>query len=260
MPAVTLDLWHTLIYLEPEAEEAYMQAQVTIARRVLAQSPQVVGAPVLNEDQLGREFERVYAEAVAESSKGRTVTPVDQLLRAGRAGGRSPDPEQYLDGLAAEVANLPFERAPGAIELLAALRKDGYRLGLISNTVGEPGRFLRPVLSAMGFDPYIQAYVFSDEHPWTKPAPEIFHATLSELGERPGRTVHVGDGWSDIEGARRAGLRAGILFTGLNRYGARYKALFLPDSWDRPKTPYVVTRLDEVLAQVRALLPVGEAR
>jgi FMN phosphatase YigB (HAD superfamily) len=257
MAGVTLDLWHTLIYLEPEAEEAYMQAQVTIAREVLAHFPQVPGVPKVSDEELGPAFERVYAEAVAESSEGRTVTPVEQLLRAGRSTGRDPSPEQYLDALSAEVANLPFERAPGALELLAGLRGEGYRLGIISNTIGEPGRFLRPVLTAMGFDPFIEAYVFSDEHPWTKPAPEIFYATLSELGARPDRTVHVGDGWSDIEGARRAGLRAGILFTGLHRYGAKYKALFLPDSWDRPETPYVVTRLDEVLPQIRALLPNG---
>ena len=254
---MTLDLWHTLIYLEPEAEEAYMQAQVAIARRVLSESPRLPGAPKASDEELGRAFERVYAEAVAAAGEGRTVTPVEQLLRAGRATGRSPSPEPYLDALAAEVANLPFERAPGAVELLVSLRDGGYRLGLISNTVGEPGRFLRPVLTAMGFDPYLDAYVFSDEHPWTKPAPEIFHATLAELGERPERTVHVGDGWSDIEGAKRAGFRAGILFTGLNHYGARYKELFLPASWDRPETPYVASNLAEVGAQIRSLLPPG---
>jgi FMN phosphatase YigB (HAD superfamily) len=255
MSAVTLDLWHTLIYVEPDAEEAYMQAQVALARRALAQAPRVDGAPPWDEDAMGKVFERVYAEAVEEAGRGRTVTPAEQLLRAGRAVGRLPSVEPYLAGLQGEVAHLPFRPAPGVIEFLARLREDGYRTGVISNTIGEPGRFLRPVLTAMGFDPYIQTYVFSDEHPWTKPAPQIFHAALAELGERPERTVHVGDGWSDIEGAKRAGFRAGILFTGLNRYGEKYKSLFLPPSWDRPPTPHVAARLDEVLAQVRSLLP-----
>jgi HAD superfamily hydrolase (TIGR01549 family) len=255
MPAVTLDLWHTLIYLEPEAEEAYMEAQVAIAQRVLAESPPLPGVPPLADGELARAFEIVYAEAVRQSSLGRTMTPAQQIAEAGRVTGRRPQAERYIEGLAAEVGSLPFEAAPGALEFLGHLRDDGYRVGIISNTVGEPGRFLRPVLSSMGFDPYVQSYVFSDEHPWTKPAPEIFHAALAELGERPEQSVHVGDGWSDVEGARRAGYRAGILFTGLNHYGARYKALFLPPSWDRPPTPHVAERLDQVLGQIRDLLP-----
>ncbi len=256
MPAVTLDLWHTLLYVEPDDEETYMRAQVRIASEALARAPGAPGArPVQDPGELARAFEQVYAEAVAESSQGRTVTAVEQLLRAGRATGRLPETQPYLEALATEVARLPFHRAPGAIELLSALQDDGYRLGLISNTVGEPGRFLRPVLSSMGFDAYLEAYLFSDEHPWAKPAPEIFRAALALLGEPAERAVHVGDGWSDIEGARRAGLRAGILFTGLNHYGARYKALFLPGNWDRPATPHVARRLDEVLTLVREILP-----
>jgi len=232
-----------------------MEAQVAIAQKVLSNSPRARGAPTLTAEELGRAFEQVYALAVAESSQGRTMTPDEQIRRAGRVTGRLPEANQYIEGLASEIASLPFQRAPGAFELLGHLRDDGYRVGVISNTVGEPGRFLRPVLTSMGFDPYVQSYVFSDEHPWTKPAPEIFRAALDELGESPDRAVHVGDGWSDIEGARRAGFRAGILYTGLNRYGARYKALFLPDGWDRPVTPHVASRLDEVLDQVRSLLP-----
>ena len=54
-------------------------------------------------------------------------------------------------------------------------------------------------------------------------------------------------------------MRAGILFTGLQEYGARYKALFLPQGWDHPPTELVARRLDEVLALVRGLLPIGQS-
>jgi HAD superfamily hydrolase (TIGR01549 family) len=255
LAAVTLDLWHTLLYLDPASEEAYMEAQVDIARRVLVESPRLPGAPDLTEAELGRAFERVYAEAVAEADQGRSVSPAEQLRRAGRATGRAASADRYLKELERRVHATPFHRAPGALELLSGLESDGYRLGIISNTVGEPGRFLRPTLRSMGFDRYVHTYLFSDEHPWTKPAPEIFRAALEELGERPDETVHVGDGWSDIEGARRAGLRAGILFTGLHEYGARYQALFLHPEWHRPSTGHATNRLDEVLGMVRRLLP-----
>lgn len=257
LPAVTIDLWHTLFYLDPSSEEVYLENQVVLARRVLAESPRVAGSPELAEAELGQAFERVYAEAVAESGLGRTVTPVEQLQRAGQATGRIPDTERYLDDLERLVREAPFKRAPGAVELLEGLRGDGYRLGLVSNTVGEPGRFLRPALRSMGFDRWFESYIFSDEHPWAKPAPEIFYAALQELGSRPDEAVHVGDGWADIEGARRAGFRAGILFTGLHAYASRYAALFLPPNWQQPATDHHVDRLEDVLPLIRTLLPVS---
>ncbi len=259
MSAVTLDLWHTLLYLRPEAEEQYMETQVRLATEVLENAERRPGAASEADGTLRRTFERVYADAVSEAGRGRTVTPSEQILRAGAIVGRLPRPEEYLRRLADVVAELPFERAPGAIELLQSLADEGYRLGVISNTIGEPGAFLRPVLRSLGFERFVKTFVFSDEHPWTKPAPEIFRTTLDRLGDVPGAAVHVGDGWSDVEGARRAGMRAGILFTGLQEYGARYKALFLPAGWDHPPTEHVARRLDEVLVLVRRLLPVTRA-
>lgn len=255
MPAVTLDLWHTLMYLDPPAEEEYMQGQARIAAQVLLESPRLPRAPDLSFSELEQIYGRVLASAVAAANQGRTVTPAEQITEAGRLAGREPQPESFLRGLEAEIRSTRFRRAPGAIELLARLTEEGYRLGLISNTVGEPGAFLRPVLHEMGFDRYVTSVVFSDEHPWTKPAPEIFEAALAPLGETAGRAVHVGDGWSDIEGARRAGFRGAILFTGLHEYGARYKSLFLPADWDHPAAPYRTSRLDEVPRLVETLLP-----
>ena len=82
---------------------------------------------------------------------------------------------------------------------------------------------------------------------------KIFAAALARL-ESPARTaVHVGDGWSDIEGARRAGFRAGVLFTGLSRYGDRYRRLFLPEGWSSPPTPYRLERWEELPAMLDRL-------
>lgn len=232
-----------------------MQAQVRMAREVLAASPRLPGARERSEVELGRVFERIYAEAVATANEGRTVTPAEQIRRAAAETGREPHPEAYLQALERQLKATRFLRAPGALDLLRTLSEDGYRLAVISNTVGEPGAFLRPILHAMGFDRYVRTVVFSDEHPWTKPAPEIFLSALGELDELPAHAVHVGDGWSDVEGARRAQLRAGILYSGLHEYGARYKSLFLPQGWDRPATVHEVHRLGEVPDLVRELLP-----
>jgi HAD superfamily hydrolase (TIGR01549 family) len=261
MAAVTLDLWHTLIYLSPEDEEAYMAHQLALGREVLAAARPLPGAPQLTEDELGRAFERAYAAAVAASANGESVPPGVQIARAGQETQRSVDPSDYLASLKAEVERTPFRVAPGALELLGELRADGYRVGVISNTVGEPGAFLRPILSRIGFDRYVESYVFSDEQPWTKPSPEIFRFALGQLGEAPERSVHVGDAWADLEGARRAGYRGAVLFTGLAAYGARYRDLFLAGVPDRLPSSFRASELAEVAPIVERLLPLeGVAR
>jgi FMN phosphatase YigB (HAD superfamily) len=253
--ALTLDLWHTLLYLDPEAEERYMQHQVQLAAGALEASPVTPAAPRMTSDQLGRIFEDVLREAVDASSEGRTVTPLQQILEAGRRSGREARADLYIAGLEREVRGTRFRVAPGALETVKGLSEDGYRIAVISNTVGEPGRLFRPILHEMGFDRYLTATIFSDEHPWTKPSPEIFDAALRAVGGRPEQAIHVGDGWSDIEGARRARLRGSVLYTGLQSYGARYKALFLPPDWDRPPTQFRAASWEEIPQIVRTLLP-----
>ena len=250
---LSLDLWHTLVYLEPGAEERYMREQVDLACAVLAEARAVPGRAPSPRSELRPVFEAVYAGAVAASQQGRSVTPAAQIVEAGRRTGRRPSADRYVEQLAELVRGTDFRRAPHALEVLRELRDDGWRTALVSNTVSEPGASLRPMLERMGFAELLEVLVFSDELPWTKPAPEIFLRAAERSGVAPGRTVHVGDGWVDIEGARRAGLRAGVLYTGLQHYGQRYRELFLPRGWAEPATPYRVQswpELPELLASL----------
>ncbi len=224
-PAVTFDLWHTLVYLDPTAETDYLLRQLGAAVEVLTASPErptSAGAPAVEPKAA---FKAELERAVVASHAGRTVTPAEQITRAAAACGREPPARAFEEALGRVVAATPFRTAPGALETLADVRRLGASVGIVSNTVGEPGRFLRARLGTAGFDASVQVYTFSDEHPWTKPAPEIFRWTLDRLGSEPGRAIHVGDGWADLEGARRAQLHAGILYTGLQRYAPEYQAL-----------------------------------
>jgi HAD superfamily hydrolase (TIGR01509 family) len=244
--ALTLDLWHTLVYLEPEAEEAYMRSQVDLATGVLEKAPLEDGGASRDTPELRRTFEQVYGEAVAASQQGRSVGPPQQIAEAGRRSGRRPSQAEYLRELAGLVERTPFRAAPGALSVLERLRGEGWALGVVSNTVGEPGATLRPVVARLGFDRLVERWVFSDEEPWTKPSAAIFEAAVARLGAPARTAVHVGDGWADIEGARRAGFRAGVLFTGLNRYAEPYRRLFLPEGWSNPPTPYRFERWEEL--------------
>jgi len=214
-----------------------MRAQVDLATDVLAAAP-TTGAAAGHGVPLRPAFEEVYAAAVAASQAGRSVSPARQILEAGARTGRAPEASTYLNGLASLVDRTPFTVASGAVEVVQRLREEGWATALVSNTVGEPGKALLPVLRRLGVESLIDAFVFSDEGPWTKPSPEIFREALERLGGAPERAVHVGDGWVDIEGARRANFRAGILYTGLQHYGKKYRQLFLPEGWSNPSTPY----------------------
>ena len=255
--AVTFDLWHTLVYLAPEAESNYMTRLTDAAVRVLEESPVEPGRPRASSRELRARFEEASLRAVRAAHEGRAVTPEQQLIEAARTVGRVPRPEAYVQAIAALLAETEFRVDPSAAEVLKQVRSLGYRVGLVSNTVGEPGRLLRPIIERLGLSPYLETYIFSDEHPWAKPAPQPFLAALAALGSEPAAAVHVGDSWPDIEGAHRAGLRAGVLYTGLQDYSPAYRDLFAPVDGSLRGADLAIARLPDLLPALGRLLPPG---
>ena len=92
--AVTLDLWHTLVYLTPSAEESYMNAQMDLAAEVLDDTPTPPGSARRSRIELRTEFQKVYAGAVAAAQRGVSVPPAAQLTLAAEATGRRAAPDQ----------------------------------------------------------------------------------------------------------------------------------------------------------------------
>ncbi len=253
--AVTFDLWHTLVYLPPADESTYMARLTEAAVEVLAAAPTVPGATPATRSELGERVDEESRAAVLAAREGRSVTPEQQIQAAGRRLGRRPAPGAYEIAIAALLARTEFLVEPAASEVLGTLRDEGYRLGLISNTVGEPGRLLRPVLAQFGLERFFDVCVFSDQLPWTKPAPEIFRAAVAALGSDPQHAIHVGDGWPDVEGARRAGLRASVLFTGLQQYAEEYRAIYARERTGELDATATIAHLPELLPIVHRFLP-----
>ena len=99
---------------------------------------------------------------------------------------------------------------PEAIETLLALRKRGYKLGLISNT---HWRLLEDVRNE--FKRYFHVITLSYEHGYAKPHPSIFLVTLKKLGVRASRCLHVGDDpIADVQGARHVGIKTAFVKRG----------------------------------------------
>ena len=103
---------------------------------------------------------------------------------------------------------------PDTPDYLASLQRDGYFLGVISNSVGT----LEAQLQSMNLRGYFQAIFDSALVGVEKPHPEIFQMALAAAHLNPNEAVFVGDtNATDVGGAQFAGLH-GVLIDRIGAY------------------------------------------
>jgi putative hydrolase of the HAD superfamily len=133
-----------------------------------------------------------------------------------------------------------LELAPGALDVVRALRERGCKLGIVTNGFAATHH---EKVDRLGLRPYVDALFLADEMGMVKPDPEIFRHACRTLGSEPARTAMVGDRYDrDVVGAAEAGL-----FTVL----IDVHAIPLPDGAVPPDA--VVDAIGDVLA----VLPVA---
>ena len=95
-----------------------------------------------------------------------------------------------------------------AVDLLARLRAEGVRTGLLTN---GPSWMQRHKVEVLELERQLDAIAISEEIGAAKPDPAAFAAAVELLGANPAETVMVGDhvDW-DVRGALDAGLRGAI--------------------------------------------------
>jgi len=102
---------------------------------------------------------------------------------------------------------------PETPPFLEKLRAQGYRLGVISNSIGTMEQQLQRLDLARHFETVIDSAIVGVE----KPHPEIFRVALTRAGTDAAAALFVGDtNATDMGGAHLAGLR-GVL---IDRVGA----------------------------------------
>ena len=95
---------------------------------------------------------------------------------------------------------------PGAVELAAAAKADGWMFVIVTNNVVREQRLK---VERGGLTPYVDALVTSEEFGASKPDPRIIHHAIDRVGATRESAVVFGDSLStDIAGARAAGVRA----------------------------------------------------
>jgi putative hydrolase of the HAD superfamily len=96
-------------------------------------------------------------------------------------------------------------------EVVIELKKRGYLLGIIANTITETE--IPDYILAEGLTGYFKTVVLSSKVGIRKPNPEIYWEAARRIGVEPAKCIYVGDNPSrDLEGTRAAGYGMFILF------------------------------------------------
>ncbi len=97
-----------------------------------------------------------------------------------------------------------WEPVPGAIELLAELRDEGFPLAVIANYASD--RIFQRIIDYTGLRPYVDVCLSSAAVEWRKPEKEIYDAALGRWDAEPYELVCVGDSLKhDVAGGQAIG-------------------------------------------------------
>ncbi len=209
--AITFDLWQTLIVDSPAIGRPRAQKRLEDVMAVLNEDGFTVTADQLT--AASRSCFRICDEIRAREQDVSFDEQIDIYVRSIDEQLPSQISPEIRAHLARRYADCYLEHPPliaeGANRVVRALKEMGYKIGLICNTGSTPGVTQRVFLDRMGLAGYFDTFTFSDEERLSKPSSKIFAITLERLKATPEQSVHVGDHpRNDVEGAKRAGLRA----------------------------------------------------
>ncbi len=191
--AIFFDAANTLLYPYPSVGEVYAQ----VARRYGVETT-------------GEAVQRAFRQ---------TWGTVETLARNDpvRYGVGEPDGRRFWHALVPEQFDAFFDELywlfgqptvwrlfPECLEVLHALRQQGYLVGVISNWDMR----LLELLQGLGVMTYVQHVSISALVGWEKPHNAIFQHATEAVAVRPERALHIGDSLqADAYGAHQAGLQ-----------------------------------------------------
>jgi putative hydrolase of the HAD superfamily len=196
--AVVFDLWRTLVPLTPAHRSAALSATAAA---------------------LGCEHRDEFDSRWHSTRHLRETRPLLTYLGELRRSTRTTWTATQLEAAMAARRGAHYaafsEVQPQVRDVLAELRGDGFRLGLVSNCTSD----VRGMLQQSGLDQLFDTVVLSAEVGLMKPDPRIFALALRRLGVARG--FYVGDGDDgELAGARADGLVDILLDIGDGRTGS----------------------------------------
>ncbi len=210
LAAVTFDLWQTLLLEDRELGRARATLRILGAQQALAQ----VGLE-FTEEHIREAYRSCYNTCHDIHAQGMDVEFIEQVrifIKGIEEGLVKRLPSSTVKEISTAYADSFFVHPPpphpDAALVLKAIKEEGYRVGLISNTGMTPGVTFRAYMDQVGILSFFDVLTFSDEVRLAKPAKELFLRTTTALGVPPERTIHVGDHLvNDVKGAKMAGMK-----------------------------------------------------
>jgi putative hydrolase of the HAD superfamily len=187
--AVVFDLFGTLVYEFPREDwDGWLETSAAIVETDVAA------------------FKAAWQATGIERQTGRLGDVEENLRTVAARAGAWPTDAQITEvlGARAEMYRKWFVPRAGAEEVLARLRAEGYRLGLISMCAPDAPAMWRasPLADAVDVE------VFSCDVGLRKPDPEIYLLATERLGVAPQACLYVGDGsYRELSGAAAVGMR-----------------------------------------------------
>ncbi|MEE9600370.1 MAG: HAD-IA family hydrolase [Thermoplasmata archaeon] len=207
--AVFFDVGGTLMWIEPSADEIWARALAAHGHRVTAEdvtNRTAVSGPEVNRADLHRAMMDTTAAIGGEFPA--TMEEQRPFFRRFDSAVREhlgiPVQEELLNTVermfAEEIVTHKFDNVDST---LRSLKREGYRLGVISNASHE----LPERLEQLGVVHHFDAITYSWEVGAEKPDSQIFRVALDRLDVDPQQAVHVGDSYdADVLGARDVGI------------------------------------------------------
>ncbi len=195
MPAVFFDLFGTLITAESDDK----------AHRALSEKLSEIHGGVFS----GDEHFRIYHELV-HSVGGEKLTSSQAVWRAleilsSRYGFKLKVTQSQV-----RLMHLKFhveyaEPYPDSHTSLMLAKSACGKVGLITDADDE---MAWGIIRRLGFDSYLDVVVTSEAYGVSKPNPKLFLIAAERLGVSPVECAMIGDSWKDVEGAKKAGMKA----------------------------------------------------
>jgi HAD superfamily hydrolase (TIGR01549 family) len=176
-----------------------------------------------------------YSPAFSDGARLSFWTEFTRRLfeRTNVRGSRSIDHAEHAQAIREIMGPNCFALFDDSLQTLRALRKAGFRLGVISDWQ----RGLTHFCEELGIRTFLDVIVTSGEEGFQKPDPRLFDIARERMGISSSEILHVGDLAVDVEGARAAG----------------YSVLLLVRSGESAAGAVPVIRnLDEVLSHAQA--------
>ncbi len=121
-----------------------------------------------------------------------------------------------------EIYPLNLRLHPGVRDLFENLRKNGYKIGIITGRVTTE-EFEKGIIEKLGLESYVDAIATSLETRKRKPNPEIIVACAKKLNVLPISCAVVGDSSVDIIAGKSAGSIAIGVLTGVGKRREMYE-------------------------------------